>query len=115
MERWFIQNKSLSLDLLRMSLTEVGSAFVPAAEHIAVLDDDECAGVEETEAYFQLLFAMDRVKAMAADHPEWKTRRAIQEPSRNDIDALVEYSEVWSALIGHRYPRGKTLAEEFFE
>jgi hypothetical protein len=27
--------------------------------------------------YFQLFFAIDRVKAMAADHPEWKRPAAI--------------------------------------
>ena len=48
-----------------------GADFVPTDERIAVFDNDGNLWSEKP-AYFQLLFAIDRVKAMAPQHPEWK-------------------------------------------
>jgi hypothetical protein len=50
--------------------------FVPQAERIAVFDNDGTLWAEQP-AYFQLQFALDRVKAMAPRHPEWKTKEAL--------------------------------------
>ena len=47
--------------------------FVPPAERIAVFDNDGTLWAEQP-MYFQLAFALDRVKALAPQHPEWKTR-----------------------------------------
>ena len=51
--------------------TPGGTDFVPEAERIAVFDNDGTLWSEQP-AYFQLLFAMDRVRAMSSDHPEWE-------------------------------------------
>jgi len=48
-----------------------GTDYVPPAERIAVFDNDGTLWSEQP-AYFQLLFAIDRIKAMAPQHPEWK-------------------------------------------
>src|SRR5215207_8899319 len=54
-------------------VTAEGSAdFVPVAERIATFDNDGCLWAEQP-MYFQLLFALDRVKALAPQHPEWST------------------------------------------
>lgn len=45
--------------------------FIPIKDRIATFDNDGNLWAEQP-AYFQLFFAIDRVKAMAADHPEWK-------------------------------------------
>ena len=45
--------------------------FVPPAERIAVFDNDGTLWCEQP-MYFQLLFAMDRVKTLAPQHPEWE-------------------------------------------
>jgi phosphoglycolate phosphatase-like HAD superfamily hydrolase len=47
--------------------------FVPPAERIATFDNDGTLWAEQP-AYFQILFALDRVKALAPQHPEWKTK-----------------------------------------
>ena len=47
--------------------------FVPVAERIATFDNDGTLWAEQP-IYFQLLFAIDRVKALAPQHPEWKTK-----------------------------------------
>lgn len=46
--------------------------FVPAEERIAVFDNDGTLWAEQP--YFQVQFALDRFKAIAPQHPEWKTQ-----------------------------------------
>ena len=54
-------------------VTREGSPdFVPVDERIAVFDNDGTLWSEQP-LYFQALFAFDRVKQLAAQHPEWKT------------------------------------------
>jgi hypothetical protein len=45
-----------------------GKDYVPPADRIAVFDNDGTLWSEQP-AYFQLLFAIDRVKALAPKHP----------------------------------------------
>ena len=52
---------------------EGGPDFVPVPQRIATFDNDGTLWSEQP-MYFQILFVMDRVRAMAPDHPEWKTR-----------------------------------------
>ena len=40
--------------------------------------------------YFQLFFAIDRVKALAKDHPEWKETQPYKSVLENDIKTLME-------------------------
>ncbi|MBV8127427.1 MAG: hypothetical protein JO114_07120, partial [Planctomycetaceae bacterium] len=47
--------------------------FVPPAERIAVFDNDGSLWAEQP-IYFQLLFALDRVQALAPQHPGWKEK-----------------------------------------
>jgi hypothetical protein len=55
-------------------VTKPGSPdFVPPAERIATFDNDGTLWCEQP-MYFQLLFALDRVKALAPKHPEWKDK-----------------------------------------
>ena len=51
--------------------------FVPPAERIAVFDNDGTLWAEQP-MYFQFAFALDRVKALAPQHPEWKDEAAVQ-------------------------------------
>jgi len=65
-----------------------GKDFVPPAERIAVFDNDGCLWAEKP-AYFQLLFAIDRVKALAPQHPEWKTTQPFKAALEGDMEALA--------------------------
>lgn len=47
--------------------------FVPVAERIATFDNDGTLWSEQP-MYFEFLFALDRVGALASKHPEWKTQ-----------------------------------------
>src|SRR6266849_5927863 len=55
-------------------VTREGSPdFVPVPERIATFDNDGTLWCEQP-MYFQFLFAIDRVKVLAPQHPEWKTK-----------------------------------------
>jgi phosphoglycolate phosphatase-like HAD superfamily hydrolase len=42
-------------------------------ERIAVFDNDGTLWAEQP-TYFRLAFALDRVKALSSQHPEWKEK-----------------------------------------
>ena len=63
------------------------STFVPVNKRIATFDNDGTLWSEKP-TYFQLLFIIDRVKSMAADHPEWKTTQPFKAVLDNDMAAL---------------------------
>ena len=63
-------------------VTNEGSPdFVPVAERIATFDNDGTLWSEQPMPV-QLYFALDRVKALAPQHPEWKTRSRSPPSSR---------------------------------
>ena len=66
--------------------------FVPSTERIATFDNDGTLWTERP-VYFQLLFAIDRVKALASEHPEWKTTQPFKAVLENDMDALADSGE----------------------
>jgi phosphoserine phosphatase len=72
--------------------TQGGSDFVPVDQRIAVFDNDGTLWCE-LPMYTQLSFALDRVKAMAPLHPEWKTRQPFQAVLAGDIKALAASGE----------------------
>ncbi|TVP79115.1 HAD family hydrolase [Thioalkalivibrio sp.] len=75
------------------AVTDPGSPdFVPADARIAVFDNDGTLWSEQP-AYFQLLFAIDRVKALAPEHPEWRDRQPFQAVLEGDLRALAESGE----------------------
>lgn len=63
--------------------------FVPPRERIAVFDNDGTLWSEQP-AYFQLLFALDRVRALADQHPEWKTEQPFKAVLENDYATIAK-------------------------
>jgi len=75
------------------SVTDRGNEdFVPQNKRIATFDNDGTLWSEKP-TYFQLMFIIDRVKSMAADHPEWKTTQPFQAVLENDMAALKAAGE----------------------
>lgn len=66
--------------------------FVPPEQRIAVFDNDGTLWCEQP-LYFQAAFALDRVKAMSAQHPEWKQREPFKSFLANDKQALAAQGE----------------------
>jgi hypothetical protein len=66
-------------------VTKEGSAdFVPASERIATFDNDGTLWCEQP-MYFQLLFALDRVKTLAPRHPEWRDKEPFASLLKGDL------------------------------
>ncbi|MCB1486952.1 MAG: haloacid dehalogenase-like hydrolase [Bauldia sp.] len=66
--------------------------YVPPPERIATFDNDGTLWVEHP-MYTQLAFALDRVKEMAPDHPEWKTTQPFQAVLEGDMETLGKSGE----------------------
>ncbi len=80
--------KQAILDFVAKVTDENSKTFVSAADRIAVFDNDGTLWAEKP-AYFQLLFALDRVKTLAPQNPEWKTKQPFQAVLEGDMKSLA--------------------------
>lgn len=64
--------------------TREGGTFIPPPQRIAVFDNDGTLWAEKP-MYFQLAFAIDRVKALAPQHPEWKDKEPFKSLLAGDV------------------------------
>jgi phosphoglycolate phosphatase-like HAD superfamily hydrolase len=64
-----------------------GEHYVRPSERIAVFDNDGTLWAEKP-VYSQFFFILDRIRAMAPDHPEWKTTQPFQAVLENDFETL---------------------------
>lgn len=69
-----------------------GAEFVPIPERIATFDNDGTLWSEQP-IYFQFAFALDRVKELATQHPEWKTTQPFKAVLDGDMKALAASGE----------------------
>lgn len=67
-------------------------SFVPEPERIAVFDNDGCLWGEKP-VYVQALFVFDRIKALAPQHPEWKTQEPFASVLRGDVKSALAGGE----------------------
>ncbi len=77
--------------------------FVPPAERIAVFDNDGTLWAGQP-MYFQLFFALDRVQALAPQHPEWNEKEPFASLLQNDVKRALaggERAMVEIALATH--------------
>jgi len=61
--------------------------FVPAPRRIAAFDNDGTLWIEQP-MYVQFAFVLDRVKALAPQHPEWKDQQPFKAALERDLKAL---------------------------
>ena len=80
--------KARILAFVRAVTEPGGKDFVPPAERIAVFDNDGTLWSEQP-MYFQLAFAIDRVKALAPQHPEWQTTQPFKAALEGDLKTLA--------------------------
>jgi hypothetical protein len=84
--------KQSILDFVAAVTREGSPDFVPPAERIATFDNDGTLWVEHP-MYTQLAFALDRVKALAPQHPEWKDTQPFKAALEGDMKTLAETGE----------------------
>src|SRR5260221_12588516 len=88
------------IDFVRITTDKASQSYVLPEDRIATFDQDGTLWVEQP-LFTQAMFALDRVRALAPAHPEWKA----EEPFRRCFRAIRGR---W-----HRLPRriGPTLLE----
>ena len=84
--------KQSILDFVAAVTGEGSPDFVPPAERIATFDNDGTLWVEHP-MYTQLVFVLDRVKALAPQHPEWKDTQPFKAALEGDMKTLAASGE----------------------
>ena len=86
------ESKSAILTYVAAVTDEKSESFIPISDRIATFDNDGTLWSEQP-FYFQLFFAIDRVKAMASEHPEWKDTQPFKAVLDNDMESLAKQGE----------------------
>ena len=81
--------KKAILEFVAAVTGENGKDYVEPAGRIAVFDNDGTLWVE-APMYTQVLFAFDRVKEMAPDHPDWRDKPALKAVIDGDMKAVAK-------------------------
>lgn len=84
--------KSALVDFVERVTDPTGPDFVPESQRVAVFDNDGTLWSEQP-LYFQGLFALDRIRAMAPDHPEWQNEHPYKAVLSGDPAQLATLSE----------------------
>lgn len=89
-------SKRAIIEFVEAAVDPSSEGFVPEPERIAVFDNDGTLWAEKP-LYFQALFAFDRIRALAAEHPEWQTQEPYASILKGDIEGALHGGE--SALV----------------
>lgn len=91
--------KSAIIDFVEAATTAGGPHLVAPADRVATFDQDGTTWVEQP-LYGQGLFALDRLAALAPDHPEWKETMPFQAVLAGDHAAMANFSEKdWMEIV----------------
>jgi len=93
------------------TVTDISSPnYVPSEQRIATFDNDGTLWSEQP-MYFQVFFALDQIKALAPQHPEWKDRQPFKAILENDRKTLLESGEKGAVEIVMASHAGMTTEE----
>jgi phosphoglycolate phosphatase-like HAD superfamily hydrolase len=84
--------KKAITDFVAKVTKEGGPDFVRPDERIAAFDNDGTLWAEQP-MYVQLFFALDRVKALAPQHPDWKDKEPFKAILAGDVKAALAGGE----------------------
>ena len=86
------KTKQSIIDFVNDVTNPASENFIEVADRIATFDNDGNLWSEQP-AYFQLFFAIDRVKQIAPEHPEWKTEQPFKAVLDGDMAELAKHGE----------------------
>lgn len=104
------KTKSAIVKFVEETTKENSPKFVPKAERIATFDNDGTLWLEQP-LYVQLLFALDRVKALAPQHPEWKDTEPYKSAIAGDIKNVFAGGDKALSEIMMSTHAGMTVAQ----
>jgi hypothetical protein len=81
--------KEAIVEFIERSVDESGPYFIPENERVAVFDNDGTLWSEQPY-YFQLQFAIDRIKQLAPEHPEWNDTQPFKAVLEDDLEHVME-------------------------
>lgn len=84
--------KQAIMSFVEKATTEGSPDFVPVPERIAVFDNDGTLWSEQP-MYFQMMFALDRIKALAPEHPEWNEQEPFASLLKGDLKGALAGGE----------------------
>jgi phosphoglycolate phosphatase-like HAD superfamily hydrolase len=84
--------KQSIVSFVTAAVDEESAGYIAPDDRIAVFDNDGTLWSEQP-IYFQLAFALDRVKELAPQHPDWKTTQPFKAVLDGDMAALQEAGE----------------------
>jgi len=84
--------KQSIVDFVTRVTKDGGPDYVAPPERIATFDNDGTLWVEQP-LYTQFVFAIDRVKAMSNQHPEWKDKEPFKSVLAGDMGAVAKMGE----------------------
>jgi 2C-methyl-D-erythritol 2,4-cyclodiphosphate synthase len=87
-----IKAKQSIMTFVQRVITKGGKDFVPPAQRIATFDNDGTLWAEQP-LYFQIVFALDRAKAMAPQHPEWNDKEPFASLLKGDLKGALAGGE----------------------
>ncbi len=98
------------IDFVKATTTEGSDGFVAPDDRIAVFDNDGTLWTEQP-FYIQLGFMLDRVKTLAPEHPEWKTKEPFASILNGDVKGIARGGEMGMVELGMATHAGMTTDE----
>jgi len=106
------KTKQSIMDFVAAVTTQGSPNFVPVTDRIAVFDNDGTLWAEQP-LYFQFIFAIDRIKALAPQHPEWKTQEPFASVLKGDVKSALAGGE--PAIVQLLAPAQSGMTTDEFE
>jgi hypothetical protein len=102
--------KAAIVEFVKKVTARNGPDFVPIEDRIAVVDNDGTLWSEQPY-YFQLGFILDRVKALASEHPEWEGKEPFKSILEGNLAGLASAGEQGIVELGTATHSGMTTDE----
>jgi len=83
--------KQAILNFVRSTTDNSSPNFVPPGERVVTFDQDGTTWVEQP-MYTEFIFSFDRVKELAPQHPEWKTKQPFAAVLAGDQAAIAKFT-----------------------
>lgn len=83
--------KTAILDFVKTSTDEHHKSYISPQDRIATFDQDGTLWVEQP-LYTQVIFAFDRILALAPQHPEWKNQQPFKSLIAKDKTAISKFT-----------------------
>jgi len=113
------KTKSSIINFVKDVTNKNSENYVDIPDRIAVFDNDGNLWSEKP-AYFQLFFAIERVKLLAPEHPEWKNEQPFKSILEDDLETFASFGEhgiievVMATHAGNTTEEFETIVEDWF-